>query len=187
MFRALVKNLKNVAVGDKFLSPSISSISVLKRFGFTDMLENVKKTEDSKFDELKKYRQAEVCIRFKSFQSHVIKLIYNKFEHFQVHLWHALGHQCVDPSELTEEHWQHLYELDTKHQRKRFCRFLLLKKQAKAEKKERAAEEREAKKGNRERIRAERDANPHIVYGLGHNSIHLRINTQTMNKWINIK
>lgn len=104
-----------------------------------------------------------------------------------MHLWHALGHQCVDPSELTEEHWQHLYELDTKHQRKRFCRFLLLKKQAKAEKKERAAEEREAKKGNRERIRAERDANPHIVYGLGHNSIHLRINTQTMNKWINIK
>lgn len=46
---------------------------------------------------------------------------------------------------------------------------------------------REAKKDNRERVLAERRAEKHIVYGLGHNSLHIRITSQIMNKWMNIK
>lgn len=56
-----------------------------------------------------------------------------------------------------------------------------------AEKKAKKEEVRESKKGNREKVIAERVSNPHIVYGLGHNSLMLRINKQTMNKWINHK
>lgn len=88
---------------------------------------------------------------------------------------------------MTDEQWQHLYELDTKHQRQRYCRFLLIKKQAKSEKKERAVEERDTKKDHHERIIAERLANKHIVYGLGHSSLLLRICRQTLNKWRNRK
>lgn len=98
-----------------------------------------------------------------------------------------MGHQCINPADITDEQWQHLYELDTKHQRQKYCNYLLTRKQSKAEKKERAKEESEAKKGNRERIIAERAANTHIVYGIGHNSLLLRICRQTLNKWRNRK
>lgn len=98
-----------------------------------------------------------------------------------------MGFKCINPELLTEEQWKHIYELDAKHQRKKYCRFLLQKMQAKAEKKTRIQEERESKKGNREKILAEREANPHIVYGVGHNTLLLRINSQTINRWINMK
>lgn len=98
-----------------------------------------------------------------------------------------MGYQCINPELLTEEQWQHIYELDAKHQRKRYCRFLLLKMLAKEEKKTKIQEGREAKKGNRERILAAREANSHIVYGVGHNTLLLRVNSQTINKWINMK
>lgn len=62
-----------------------------------------------------------------------------------------------------------------------------MRKNAKELQKAIADAEKEAKKGNRERIQAERSANPHIVYGLGHNSLHIRITSQIMNKWINVK
>lgn len=98
-----------------------------------------------------------------------------------------MGYQCINPELLTEEQWQHIYELNAKHQRKRYCRFLLLKMLAKEEKKTKIQVEREAKKGNRERILAAREANSHIVYGVGHNTLLLRVNSQTINKWINMK
>lgn len=59
--------------------------------------------------------------------------------------------------------------------------------QAKELKKELAEMERPIKRENRDRIRAERESNSHITYGLGHNSLLLRINPQTINKWINMK
>lgn len=59
--------------------------------------------------------------------------------------------------------------------------------EAKGRKKELAEIERESKKGNRERILAEREANPHLSYGLGQNSLLIRVNTQTINKWITMK
>lgn len=105
----------------------------------------------------------------------------------QVYLWHSLDRQCIDPKLVTEEDWQHLCELEAKHQRKRYCRYLLHRIQYKVKKKELSVIEKESKKGNQERIRAERDANPHLNYGLGHNSLLVRVNTQTINKWITMK
>lgn len=98
-----------------------------------------------------------------------------------------MGRQCINPANITVEQWQHLCELDTKSQRQKYCRYLLWKKQFKAEKKERTEKERESKKGRQEQILAERASNKHIVYGLGNNSLLLRINRQTLNEWRNRK
>lgn len=88
---------------------------------------------------------------------------------------------------MSDEQWQHLYGLDTKHQRQKYVNYLLIRKHAKLEKKERAEQTREGKKGTRERVLAERTANEHIVYGVGHNTLLLRICRQTLNKWRNRK
>lgn len=129
-------------------------------------------------------------LRFEIYSPKILK-DYKKeifvFFFVQVHFWHILGRNCINPADLTDEQWQHLCELDTKHQRQKYCRFLQHKKQAKAEKKERAKEEIVLKEGTRERKIAEREANEHIVYGLGHNFLLLRINRQTLNKWRNRK
>lgn len=104
-----------------------------------------------------------------------------------MHLWHSLGYKCINPAELSEEQWQHLYELDTKHQRKRYCRYLLVRNEARAEKKELNELRKPLNEMKRERILADRESNQHIVYGVGHNSILLRISPQTINKWLNMK
>lgn len=88
---------------------------------------------------------------------------------------------------MTEEQWKHLYGLDAKHQRQRYLRHLLFLVESKAKWKEVVAEERKAKIGTKERIQTERKTNQHIVYGLGHNSLMLRITKQTINKWYNRK
>lgn len=62
MIRALIKSFKNVTISEKFLYPHATVGPMLKRFEFTDMVTNAQKSEDSKFNELKRYRQAEVCI-----------------------------------------------------------------------------------------------------------------------------
>lgn len=114
-------------------------------------------------------------------------VIVDEFVDFQVNLWYALEYKCINPAELTEDQWQHLYELESKHQRKRLCRHLLIKKEAKLEKKKLREEKREANIGITDKIRAERGANPHIIYGLGHNALLCRIRNQTINKWLNSK
>lgn len=98
-----------------------------------------------------------------------------------------LKRNCVNPADITDEQWHHLCELDTKHQRQKFCRYLYRKKLSKVEKKERAKDQIEAKKEKHERTIAEREANEHIVYGLGNNSLLLRIGRQMINKWRNRK
>lgn len=88
---------------------------------------------------------------------------------------------------MTDDQWQHLYKLDAKHQRRKYVIYLKWKKQIKTEKLERAENKRDLKKENRERVLSERAANKHIVYGIGHNSLYLRICQQTLNKWRNRK
>lgn len=105
-----------------------------------------------------------------------------------MHIWHSAGEaRCISPELITEEQWQYLYKTKAKHQRKRYCKYLLEKMKAKSEKKLWVQEQQGAKIGNREKILAERASNSHIVYGLGHNSLLLRVTNQTINKWINMK
>lgn len=98
-----------------------------------------------------------------------------------------MGYRCIDPKLLTDEQLEHLCTLDAKHQRQRYCQYLSDKVLTKEEKKQKVQEEREAKSGNREMVRAAREANPHLVYALGHNSLMLRVNRQNINRWLNMK
>lgn len=59
MFRIVWKNLQNVIDSGK-LYPSKINTSIQKKFGFIEMLNNVKKVENLDLDELKQCRRAEV-------------------------------------------------------------------------------------------------------------------------------
>lgn len=59
MIRIFWKNLRNIIDSGK-LYPSKTSTSILKKFAFTEILNNAKKVENRSFDELKQCRQAEV-------------------------------------------------------------------------------------------------------------------------------
>lgn len=104
-----------------------------------------------------------------------------------MHLWYLGGQNSINPEKVTEEQWQYIYELDSKHQRQKYCKYLNIKADAKADKKSKKLEQVESKKSYHEQMKAERKANTHIVYGLGHNTLHLRINKQTINDWLNYK
>lgn len=60
MFRRIVQNLPNIGNSSKFLYPYKTICPILKRFKFTKTLENANKAENSKLEELKRYRRAEV-------------------------------------------------------------------------------------------------------------------------------
>lgn len=90
------------------------------------------------------------------------------------------------PSQLKENEWSHLLELPSLSARRKYYTFLFkcemtnLNLKAKKEIKAREREERLAK--NRELAEQQ-----HIVYGLGHNSMFLKIYETTMNLWHNNK
>ncbi|XP_031636208.1 mitochondrial ribonuclease P protein 1 homolog [Contarinia nasturtii] len=165
MIRCFVQNVRHFLGSKHFLQPHTSQ-SIIKRLKSSELIEKAKKvekSEDEQMEKLKRYRLAEV------------------------HLWHGLNYESIDPEFLTEDQLQHLCGLDAKHQRKRYCRFLLVRMEAKAEQKAKKQAAKEAKSGLREQVQATRASNPHIVYGVGHNSQFLRINNQLINKWINRK
>lgn len=62
MFRSIAINLKRATVGDNFLYSNLLNNSIRKRFECTDNSEQINNNENSSFDELKRYREAEVCI-----------------------------------------------------------------------------------------------------------------------------
>lgn len=58
MIRTVVQSLQNV--GSKFLYPYKTIAPTLKRFESNEKLKNTSNTENNKWEELKRYRQAEV-------------------------------------------------------------------------------------------------------------------------------
>lgn len=84
-----------------------------------------------------------------------------------------------------DHHWEHVLTLPSKSARMKYYGFLWqieMKKEAKQRKKEeRAAASQERLKN----VRQERAENPHIIYGLGHVSMFLRIYDSTINHWMN--
>lgn len=88
---------------------------------------------------------------------------------------------------LKNHHWAHILSLPTKSARQRYYGYLwqieMRQKSSiyKKEQKKIEAMERVA------RIRKEREENPHIIYGLGHVSMFLRIYDSTMDHWMNAR
>lgn len=172
MIRVCSLNLKNVIRSLRFVHPyssetlSSNIFSESKRFETTESLGHTRVFGDNETQSLEKERQAEVStLRILkipySFESQIVNCIpfFFSLHKFQVHVWHALGRKCINPAEMTDEQWQHLYKLDVKHQRQKYCRYLQWKKQFKAEKLERTQKLRDMRKGDRERMIAERAAN----------------------------
>lgn len=60
MIRTLSKSLGYVVNSVTFLYPPRIISPLIKRFDFTEILDNAKKAENIKLDELKRIRQAEV-------------------------------------------------------------------------------------------------------------------------------
>ncbi|XP_034111671.1 mitochondrial ribonuclease P protein 1 homolog [Drosophila albomicans] len=84
-----------------------------------------------------------------------------------------------------EHHWARVLELPTKSARSKYYAFLWqieMKKESNQRKKEERAVETERRVAE---IRKERAENNHIVYGLAHTSMFLRIYDSTINHWQN--
>ncbi|XP_023291858.2 mitochondrial ribonuclease P protein 1 homolog [Lucilia cuprina] len=86
---------------------------------------------------------------------------------------------------LKDHHWEHVLTLSSKSARMKYYSFLWqveMKKESKQRKKEERAV---ASQERMEKVRQERAENPHIVYGLGHVSMFLRVYDSTINNWMN--
>ncbi|XP_037805963.1 mitochondrial ribonuclease P protein 1 homolog [Lucilia sericata] len=84
-----------------------------------------------------------------------------------------------------DHHWEHVLTLSSKSARMKYYSFLWqveMKKESKQRKKEERAL---ASQERMEKVRQERAENPHIVYGLGHVSMFLRVYDSTINNWMN--
>lgn len=84
-----------------------------------------------------------------------------------------------------DHHWEHILTLPSKSARMKYYNFLWqieMKKESKHRKKE---EKAAASLERIEKVRQERAENPHIIYGLGHVSMFLRVYDSTINNWMN--
>ncbi|KAM7343283.1 tRNA methyltransferase roswell [Cochliomyia hominivorax] len=84
-----------------------------------------------------------------------------------------------------DHHWEHILTLPSKSARMKYYGFLWqieMKKESKQRKKE---EKAVASQERMEKIRQERAENSHIIYGLGHVSMFLRVYDSTINQWMN--
>lgn len=86
---------------------------------------------------------------------------------------------------FNDHHWEHVLSLPTKSARMKYYNFLWQVEMKKLARK-RKQEERAATAAERiESIREERAQNNHIIYGLGHVSMFLRIYDTAINQWMN--
>ncbi|XP_017473701.1 PREDICTED: mitochondrial ribonuclease P protein 1 homolog [Rhagoletis zephyria] len=103
----------------------------------------------------------------------------------EVDIAHQEGRRVPALESVTDENWAFILTLPSKSARYKYYTYLWqieAKKQAKERKKEeRALQVLERK----EEMRKEREANPHIIYGLGHTSIFLRIYDSAINDFMN--
>ncbi|XP_030380963.1 uncharacterized protein LOC115628828 [Scaptodrosophila lebanonensis] len=98
---------------------------------------------------------------------------------------HQEGRRVPQLGFFQDHHWEHVLTLPTKSARIKYYGYLWqieMKKESEKRKKELRAEETERRL---EEMRKEREENTHIIYGLGHTSLFLRIYDSTINHWMN--
>ncbi|XP_017054349.1 mitochondrial ribonuclease P protein 1 homolog [Drosophila ficusphila] len=84
-----------------------------------------------------------------------------------------------------DHHWEHVLTLPTKSARIKYYAYLWqieMRKESEQKKKAQRAEDTERRIAE---MRKEREENTHIIYGLGHTSMFLRIYDSTINHWQN--
>lgn len=100
------------------------------------------------------------------------------------------GFEAPDPAALRSVDWEHLITLKTLSARNKYYRFLFLRTEAIKQQRERQATRKAERKNlleERKNLLEERPHNPHIQYGLGENSLFMRIRPQTIARWKNRK
>lgn len=103
----------------------------------------------------------------------------------EVDIAHQEGRRVPALDFFQEHHWTHVLTLPSKSARIKYYAFLWqieMKKESSQRKKEYRAEETERRLAE---VRKEREENNHIIYGLAHTSMFLRIYDSTINHWQN--
>lgn len=98
---------------------------------------------------------------------------------------HQEGRRVPGIDFFQDHHWAHVLTLPSKSARIKYYAYLWqieMKKESEKRKREERAEETERRVAE---IRKEREENKHIIYGLGHTSMFLRIYDSTINHWQN--
>ncbi|XP_017079319.1 mitochondrial ribonuclease P protein 1 homolog [Drosophila eugracilis] len=98
---------------------------------------------------------------------------------------HQEGRRVPAIEFFQDHHWEHVLTLPTKSARIKYFAYLwqiAMKKESEQRKKALRAEGAERRI---EEMRKEREENTHIIYGLGHTSLFLRIYDTTINHWQN--
>lgn len=97
------------------------------------------------------------------------------------------GRKVPTPEKIKEENWQHLLKLRSRNQRRQYYLYLWnieMSKESQRIKKEQKRIEVAKRKEELTQANAEND---HLVYGLFHNTMFLRIYDSTMDHWHNNK
>lgn len=98
---------------------------------------------------------------------------------------HQEGRRVPGIDFFQDHHWAHVLTLPSKSARIKYYAYLWqieMKKESEKRKREERAEETERRVAE---IRKEREENKHIIYGLGHTSMFLRIYDSAINHWQN--
>lgn len=106
---------------------------------------------------------------------------------FQMHFNFECGNDCPDPKLIDEKEWQYIFNLPSKHQRQRHYKYLSYKQVNARQNDEIDSLRKTILQNAHTQIKRNRTENKHIVYGLGHISLLLRINRSTMNTWTNLR
>lgn len=105
----------------------------------------------------------------------------------EVDEWHSRNQSCPHPNTLSTEDWMLLSHIESKTQRRKYCRELYAKATRKNLRHHNKMQKQEEIRIKRDKMFAERSTNDHIIYGLGHSSIFLRYDKKHFNGWRNLK
>lgn len=88
---------------------------------------------------------------------------------------------------LKQQHWEHILSLSTKSARQRYYGYLW-QLEKRRESSLRKKQQRQLEAAERmAKVRQDRENNTHIIYGLGHVSMFLRIYESTIDHWMNAR
>lgn len=97
------------------------------------------------------------------------------------------GRKVPTPAKIKEENWNHLLQLRSRNQRRQYYLYLwnteMVKESQRIKKEQRRVEIAKRK----EELTQENAENDHLIYGLFHNTMFLRVYESTMDHWHNNK
>lgn len=104
----------------------------------------------------------------------------------QVQLQFLSKCQCPDPDTISERDWKIIFSLPNRNQRKKFYKDLYLRQLNMTKEKQQQLIKNELKDQMRQNVKEQREM-AHLNYGLGKNSLLLRVSSQRMTTWMNQK